>query len=69
VARNYLPYARVLAKSLITVHPQARVTVLVIDGDADPSDDGLFRSLRLVDVIPDSSELLRDGRTRGTRLR
>ena len=30
--------------------------MLVIDGDADPSDDGLFRSLRLEDVIPDAAE-------------
>ena len=56
VARNYLPYARVFAQSLTAAHPQARVTVLVIDGDADPSDDGLFRSLRLEDVIPDAAE-------------
>src|SRR5258706_7959153 len=56
VARNYLPYARVFAQSLTTVHPQAHVTVLVIDGAADPSDDGLFRSLRLEDGIPDAAE-------------
>ncbi len=56
VARNYLPYARVFAQSLTSVHPQAHVTVLVIDGAADPSDDGLFRSLRLEDVIPDATE-------------
>lgn len=56
VARNYLPYARVFAESLTTVHPQAHVTVLVIDGAADPSDAGLFRSLRLEDVIPDAAE-------------
>jgi glycosyltransferase involved in cell wall biosynthesis len=56
VARNYLPYARVLTQSLTSVHPQAQVTVLVIDGAADPSDDGLFRSLRLDDVIPDPAE-------------
>ena len=56
VARNYLPYARVFAQSLTAVHPQARVTVLVIDGAADPSDAGLFRSLRLEDVIPDAAE-------------
>lgn len=56
VARNYLPYARVFAKSLTTVHPEAHVTVLVVDGAADPSDNGLFRSLRLEDVIPDAAE-------------
>jgi len=56
VARNYLPYARVFAQSLLTMHPRARITVLVIDGAADPSDDGLFRSLRLEDVIPDAAE-------------
>ncbi|MEP6915167.1 MAG: glycosyltransferase, partial [Acidobacteriota bacterium] len=56
VARNYLPYARVFAQSLITVHPQARVTVLVVDGAADPSDDRLFRSVRLDEVITDPAE-------------
>ncbi len=56
VARNYLPYARVFAQSLTAVHPQARVTVLVIDGAAEPSDAGLFRTLRLEDVIPDAAE-------------
>ena len=56
VARNYLPYARVFAQSLTAVHPQAHVTVLVIDGAAEPSDAGLFRTLRLEDVIPDAAE-------------
>jgi polysaccharide pyruvyl transferase WcaK-like protein/glycosyltransferase involved in cell wall biosynthesis len=56
VARNYLPYARAFARSLVAVHPEAQATVLVIDGAADPADEGLFRSLRLEDVIPDAAE-------------
>src|SRR4029079_107795 len=45
VARNYLPYARVWSRSLKAVHPDAAVTVLVIDGDADASDASLFRAV------------------------
>src|SRR5262245_15472458 len=56
VARHYLPHARVFAESLMAVHPQARVTVLVIDGGADLGDDRWFRSLRLEDVVPDAGE-------------
>ena len=56
VARNYLPSARVFAQSLTAVHPRARVTVLVIDGDSDPGDAAHFRTLRLEDVIPDAAE-------------
>jgi glycosyltransferase involved in cell wall biosynthesis len=56
VARNYLPYARVFARSLRAVHPRSRVAVLVIDGPADPSDDDGFRTLSLADVVPDATE-------------
>jgi hypothetical protein len=34
VARNYLPQARVLARSFLAHHPDGRVLVLVIDADA-----------------------------------
>lgn len=56
VARNYLPAARVFAESLKAVHPDAHVTVLVIDGPAEPSDTDRFRVLRLEDVLPDENE-------------
>lgn len=36
VARNYLPYARVLMDSLRTYNPEAIPWVLVVDGPADP---------------------------------
>jgi hypothetical protein len=41
IARNYLPFARVLATSFIEHNPGGRVAVLVIDdvdGDVDPRD-------------------------------
>lgn len=34
IASNYLPHARVLAESLAEHHPGARLTVLVVDGEA-----------------------------------
>lgn len=56
VARNYLPSARVFAESLTAVHPECRVTVLVVDGPGDPSDRDRFRVLQLEDIIPDEEE-------------
>jgi glycosyltransferase involved in cell wall biosynthesis len=56
VARNYLPYARVLAETLRTAHADARLTVLVIDGPAAPSDSSLFRALSFEDVVADAAE-------------
>ncbi len=35
IARNYLPYARVLAESFREHHPNARFTVLILDGVED----------------------------------
>lgn len=56
VARNYLPYARVFAESLTALHPECRVTVLVVDGQGESSDRSRFRILQLDDVIPDEEE-------------
>ena len=56
VARNYLPYARVLAETLRAPHPDSRLTVLVIDGPADPSDCRLFRALAFEDLVADPAE-------------
>lgn len=56
VARNYLPYARVFAESLKAFHPDCRVTVLVVDGPSEPSDEGRFRTLQLEDILPDADE-------------
>jgi len=55
VARNYLPYARVLARSLRAVHPDAAMTVLVLDGAAG-SDAEPFEVLGLPDVVTDPEE-------------
>ncbi|MEO8482226.1 MAG: polysaccharide pyruvyl transferase family protein [Acidobacteriota bacterium] len=59
VARNYLPYARVWAQSLKAIHPDAFVTVLVIDGDAAAADASSFRTVTFSDVVPDSDERVR----------
>jgi glycosyltransferase involved in cell wall biosynthesis len=56
VARNYLASARVFAESLTAVHPECRVTVLVVDGPGEPSDRDRFRVLQLEDIIPDEEE-------------
>ena len=45
VARNYLPRARLLARSFLRHHPQGRVAVLVIDADGTECADGLFEVL------------------------
>jgi glycosyltransferase involved in cell wall biosynthesis len=56
VARNYLPYARVLAETLRAANADARFTVLVIDGPEAPSDSRLFRALTFEDLVADAGE-------------
>ena len=56
VARNYLPYARVLAETLRASDGDSRLTVLVIDGPGAPSDGGLFRALTFEEIVADSAE-------------
>ena len=51
VARNYLPLARVLAKSLQRHHPDVTLWVLVIDDESfAPADEEPFSTLSLGDV-------------------
>jgi glycosyltransferase involved in cell wall biosynthesis/2-polyprenyl-3-methyl-5-hydroxy-6-metoxy-1,4-benzoquinol methylase len=50
VARNYLPYARVLGESFLRHHPTGSFTVLLIDGDEPEVGDGRFSCLRLWDI-------------------
>jgi glycosyltransferase involved in cell wall biosynthesis len=51
VARNYLPLARVLAKSLNRHHPDTTLWVLVVDDESiEPGDDEPFSTLCLADV-------------------
>jgi glycosyltransferase involved in cell wall biosynthesis len=51
VARNYLPRARVLAKSLRVHHPECTLRVLVIDGvPNEPTGDEPFSTLSLGDI-------------------
>lgn len=56
IARNYLPAARVFSESLRAIHPDAHITVLIVDGPGDPSDAVRFRVLQLEDVLPDQYE-------------
>ncbi len=51
VARNYLPRARLLARSFLAHHPNGRMTVLVTDADGSERSDGLFEVLTL-DHLP-----------------
>ncbi len=67
VARNYLPFARVLAETFLEHNPQSRFTVLVLDGHEDldekvdvigPYDIGIERSeLHRMAMIYDLKEL------------
>ncbi len=45
-----------LAETLRAPHPDSRLTVLVIDGPADPSDCRLFRALAFEDLVADPAE-------------
>ncbi len=66
VARNYLPYARVLAASLARHHPGVRLACLVIDdlertwqGPIDGASGGVIDLVHLADVIREPLELER----------
>ncbi len=53
VARNYLPQARVLARSFRAHHPDGRVVVLVLDAPGDGlRDDEPFEVVAPADVVP-----------------
>ena len=61
VARNYLPAARVLAKSFLVHHPGARFTTLVVDdlsGEVGAGDEP-FTVLRLGEIGIEHDEALR----------
>lgn len=60
VARNYLPHVRVLARSLATHHPSARLVVLLVDGAADDRmREEPFELLLPADVGVDDADLHR----------
>ena len=61
VARNYLPAARVFAKSFQQHHPSSDVTVLVVDDTNEEVVDAEepFKVLRLGDIGIDADEALR----------
>jgi hypothetical protein len=61
VARNYVPYARVLAESFLAHHPGASFTVLLIDDEARASalPAGAIAWLRLSDIGLDDREIRR----------
>jgi glycosyltransferase involved in cell wall biosynthesis len=53
VARNYLPQARVLARSFRAHHPDGRVVVLVLDAPGDGlRDDEPFETVAPADLFP-----------------
>ena len=56
VARNYLPYARVLAETLRAFDAGTQLTVLVVDGPAEPSDCRLFRARSFEEIVSDAAE-------------
>ena len=57
VARNYLPQARVLARSFRAHHPDGRVVVLVLDAPGDGlRDDEPFEVVAPADVVPAGSQ-------------
>jgi len=59
VAKNYLPFARVLARSLREHHPQSRLVVLLADDleDVDPGDE-LFTIVPVAELnVPDLRDL------------
>jgi len=61
IARNYLPYARVLARSFYAQHPDGRFTVLMLD-DVNKEIDGSaerFEVVRLDELPEDPAELHR----------
>lgn len=58
VAKNYLAHARVLASSLHIHHPDAVVTVLIVDGDGGERDDE-FETLVPADIGLSDDEFAR----------
>jgi glycosyltransferase involved in cell wall biosynthesis/SAM-dependent methyltransferase len=59
IARNYLPHARVLARSLAEQHPEAEFTVLVIDDRGEGGHDEPFTVLSPYDIGLDPSAVHR----------
>jgi glycosyltransferase involved in cell wall biosynthesis len=57
VAKNYLPHARVLAKSLAEHHPESRFTALVVDATSRHENEGF--DVLPADAVIDRAELHR----------
>src|SRR6476646_5864572 len=57
VARNYLPHARVVARSFLAHNPGCRFTTLVIDDREHTVTGEPFDVLHLDELIPDRDEL------------
>lgn len=59
IARNYLAYARVLAESLREFHPEANVTVLLLDDPERTVESEPFEVLHVEDIgVPDLAAML-----------
>ncbi len=59
IARNYLPYARELARSLQEQHTGIRLRVLVVDWPPVPESDGTMEMLGPLDLALSRDEFLR----------
>lgn len=59
IARNYLPAARVLARSLRAVHPDARMVVLLVDGDDSAGENEPFQVLHPGEIDIGADEFAR----------
>ena len=57
VARNYLPFARVLARSFFEHNPGSRFVTLVIDDRERVVAEEPFEVVQLDELIPDPNEL------------
>jgi hypothetical protein len=56
IMRNFLPHARVLARSFNEYHPKGKMTVLVVDGDRAPHGEP-FQAVRPWDLGLDRKEV------------
>jgi glycosyltransferase involved in cell wall biosynthesis/SAM-dependent methyltransferase len=52
IARNYLPYARVLAESFVEHHPDARFSTLILDGGGDRDEPFEVLGLHEIGIEP-----------------
>jgi glycosyltransferase involved in cell wall biosynthesis len=57
IARNYLPFARVLAETFAEHHPDGHLTVAIIDDPHHVTREESFGIIHLDEIVPDVKEL------------